>query len=139
MSRYTGYWWSPDEAYIAYTKVDESTVDIIPRFDIAADKVTVINQRYPRAGRPNAIVDLFVHDMGTNEAAQIDQAGPDTYLTRVHWLGAELQYQIINRDQNRITFKFASSADWSASTGYRKAPKAGSIFQMTFSLSGKAR
>ena len=123
MSRYTGYWWSPDEAYIAYTKVDESTVDIIPRFDIAADKVTVINQRYPRAGRPNAIVDLFVHDMGTNEAAQIDQAGPDTYLTRVHWLGAELQYQIINRDQNRITFKFASSADWSASTGYRQSAK----------------
>ena len=26
MDRYTGYWWSPDERYIAYTKVDESTV-----------------------------------------------------------------------------------------------------------------
>ncbi|MEL6416773.1 MAG: DPP IV N-terminal domain-containing protein, partial [Pseudomonadota bacterium] len=58
MDRYTGYWWSPDDRYLAYTKVDESTVDIIPRFDIAAEDVTVIDQRYPRAGRPNAIVDL---------------------------------------------------------------------------------
>ncbi|MEM7494234.1 MAG: DPP IV N-terminal domain-containing protein, partial [Pseudomonadota bacterium] len=51
MSRYTGYWWSPDDRYVAYTRVDESTVDIIPRFDIAAEEVTVIEQRYPRAGR----------------------------------------------------------------------------------------
>ncbi|MDX1292999.1 MAG: DPP IV N-terminal domain-containing protein, partial [Hyphomonas sp.] len=24
MSRYTGYWWSPDDKYVAYTRVDES-------------------------------------------------------------------------------------------------------------------
>ena len=71
MSRYTGYWWSPDDRYLAYTRVDESTVDIIPRFDIAADEVTVIKQRYPRAGRPNAIVDLFVRDMETGEAIEV--------------------------------------------------------------------
>ena len=108
MSRYTGYWWSPDEAYIAYTKVDESTVDIIPRFDIAATKVTVIDQRYPRAGRPNAIVDLFVAELGTDKATEIkwrrDDWGPatDQYLARVNWAGKSLTVQSVDRDQKTI-------------------------------------
>ena len=91
MSRYTGYWWSPDDRYLAYTRVDESTVDIVPRFDIAAEDVTVIEQRYPRAGRPNAIVDLFVRDLDSGEVTQIDWRredwGPatDQYLARVYF------------------------------------------------------
>lgn len=91
MDRYTGYWWSPDERFIAYTRVDESTVDIIPRFDIAAEDVTVINQRYPRAGRPNAVVDLYVKNLDTGEVTQIDWRrddwGPatDQYLGRVYF------------------------------------------------------
>ena len=120
MSRYTGYWWSPDERYVAYTKVDESTVDIVERFDIAADKVTVVDQRYPRAGRPNAVVDLFVRDMESGEASSVDQVGPDTYLVRVNWLASELQYQIVDRAQNTISFKMAAGPGWSASTGYRE-------------------
>lgn len=89
MSRYTGYWWGPDEQYIAFTRVDESTVDIIPRFDIAAEDVTVIEQRYPRAGRPNAVVDVYVTDLTTNRLTEIvwrrDDWGPatDQYLARV--------------------------------------------------------
>ncbi|MEL6724353.1 MAG: DPP IV N-terminal domain-containing protein, partial [Pseudomonadota bacterium] len=91
MDRYTGYWWSPDDRFIAYTKVDESTVDIIPRFDIAAEDVTVIDQRYPRAGRPNAIVDLFVRDLETGTVTEInwrrDDWGlaVDQYLARVYF------------------------------------------------------
>jgi dipeptidyl-peptidase-4 len=110
MSRYTGYWWSPDDQFMAYTKVDESTVDIIPRFDIAAEDVTVINQRYPRAGRPNAIVDLFVKDLSTGAVTEIewrrDDWGPavDQYLARVYFRrgrtgGENLFIGRINRDQ----------------------------------------
>jgi dipeptidyl-peptidase-4 len=112
MSRYTGYWWSPDDRYLAYTKVDESTVDIIPRFDIAADEVTVIEQRYPRAGRPNAIVDLFIRNMETGEVTEIDWRqedwGPatDQYLARVNWKKAEADMALIvssvDRDQKTI-------------------------------------
>ena len=110
MSRYTGYWWSPDDRFLAYTKVDESTVDMIPRFDIAAEDVTVINQRYPRAGRPNAIVDLFVRNLSTGEVTEInwrrDDWGPavDQYLARVYFRrgrtgGENLFIGRINRDQ----------------------------------------
>ncbi|MAP95931.1 MAG: S9 family peptidase [Ponticaulis sp.] len=118
MSRYTGYWWSPDESYVAYTKVDESTVDIIERFDIAADKTTVIDQRYPRAGRPNAIVDLFVRDMATGEATEVtwrrEDWGPatDQYLARVNWVGDTMVVQAVNRDQTLIRYLESAAPGW---------------------------
>lgn len=109
MHRFTGYWWSPDDRYVAYTRVDESTVDIIPRFDIEADKVSVIEQRYPRAGRPNAVVDLFVRDMATGETVESNWrrddwgAATDQYLARASWLdNTSLQLETVNRNQTRI-------------------------------------
>lgn len=114
MSRYTGYWWSQDGRYIAYTKVDESTVDIIPRFDIQAEDITVIEQRYPRAGRPNAIVDLFVRDIQSGAVSEIlwrnYDWGPETdqYLARVNWSPSEqfnmLTVQRVDRDQKTLEY-----------------------------------
>lgn len=114
MSRYTGYWWSPDSRYLAYTKVDESTVDIIPRFDIRAEDVAVIEQRYPRAGRPNAIVDLFVRDVIGDYVAQIpwhrEEWGSttDQYLARINWKIFDdavhfIIVKSVNRDQKTIS------------------------------------
>ncbi|MEM6946462.1 MAG: prolyl oligopeptidase family serine peptidase [Pseudomonadota bacterium] len=91
MDRYTGYWWSPDDRYLAYTRVDESGVDILSRYEIAGGETTVVEQRYPRAGRDNAVVDLFVRDMETGAVQAIAwrraQGGPasDQYLARVQW------------------------------------------------------
>jgi dipeptidyl-peptidase-4 len=128
MSRYTGYWWSGDDRYLAYTKVDESTVDIIPRFDIAAEDVTVINQRYPRAGRPNAIVDLFVRDMDTGEVTEInwrrDDWGPatDQYLTRVNWANNHVFVHRVDRKQKHIeevAFDMAASSNGAPQNAWR--------------------
>jgi dipeptidyl-peptidase-4 len=72
MDRSTGYWWSPDESRIAYARVDESTVDEIERFEINADDVRVVRQRYPAAGRPNAKIDLFVQDVASGIARAVE-------------------------------------------------------------------
>ncbi len=48
LDRDTGYWWSPNERYIALQRTDESTVDVIPRLDITGGGASVISQRYPR-------------------------------------------------------------------------------------------
>ena len=112
MSRYTGYWWSPDERHIAYTRVDESKVDIVERFDIAAEQTTVIDQRYPRAGRPNALVNLMVRNMKTGEVSNIYGVGPDTYLARVNWAGRSLWFQTVNRDQTEITYHRTDGKPW---------------------------
>lgn len=87
MGRNTGYWWSPDESYIAFTEVDESKVDIVQRFDINANGVTVIEQRYPRAGTTNATVRLAIQGLRDAKPFWTDLgAETDVYLARVNWL-----------------------------------------------------
>ncbi|MEE4208152.1 MAG: alpha/beta fold hydrolase [Parvularcula sp.] len=105
MSRYTGNWWSPDDSTIVYTRTDETGVDIIPRFDIAAGDVTIIEQRYPRAGRPNAVVDLFVRRLDKRRPVKVEWgASPDSYLARVHFAGPDrLFIETVNRDQTELT------------------------------------
>ncbi|MEM7767840.1 MAG: prolyl oligopeptidase family serine peptidase [Pseudomonadota bacterium] len=114
LDRYTGYWWSSDDRYLAYTRVDESGVDVVPRYEIAAGETTVIEQRYPRAGRPNAQVSLFVRDVETGETVEIgafggDGAGAPEYLARVNWHshGGEqaMIVQAVGRDQTSIRYE----------------------------------
>ena len=105
MDRDTGYWWSPDERYIALQRTDESTVDIIPRLDITGGGASVIEQRYPRAGRPNAMVDLYVHDRESGQRIQVDLGeNRDVYLARVNWSadGRTLYVQRQSRDQKTL-------------------------------------
>ncbi|PZN98037.1 MAG: peptidase S9 [Alphaproteobacteria bacterium] len=105
MNRDTGYWWSPTERHIALQRTDESTVDIVPRLDISGGGATVVEQRYPRAGRPNALVELHVRDMQTGAMVKVDLgANPDIYLARVNWSadGQTLYVQRQSRDQKRL-------------------------------------
>jgi dipeptidyl-peptidase-4 len=105
MDRDTGYWWSPDERYIALQRTDESTVDIVPRLDITGGGATVVEQRYPRAGRPNAVVELYVHDRQSGQRTKVDLgANTDIYLARVNWSadGRTLYVQRQSRDQKTL-------------------------------------
>lgn len=105
MDRDTGYWWSPDERYIAMTRVDESPVDIVPRFEITGGGATMVEQRYPRAGRPNAVVELYVRDLQGGGRVKVDLgANTDIYLARVNWSGdgKTLYVQRQSRDQKTL-------------------------------------
>ncbi|TFW11030.1 S9 family peptidase [Brevundimonas intermedia] len=105
MDRDTGYWWSPDERYIALTRVDESPVDIVPRFEITGAGATMVEQRYPRAGRPNAVVELYVRDLQGGGRVKVDLgSNTDIYLARVDWAGdgKTLYVQRQSRDQKTL-------------------------------------
>ncbi|MFA4949465.1 S9 family peptidase [Brevundimonas sp.] len=105
MDRDTGYWWSPDERYIALQRTDESAVDIVPRLDITGGGASVIEQRYPRAGRPNAVVELYVQDRQSGQRTKVDLGeNTDIYLARVNWSadGQTLYVQRQSRDQKRL-------------------------------------
>ncbi|MDB5457084.1 MAG: peptidase dipeptidylpeptidase domain protein, partial [Caulobacter sp.] len=105
MDRFTGYWWSPDERKIAFTRVDEAGVDIVPRADIGPGGATVVQQRYPRAGRPNAVVELFVQDLAGGKPVKMDLgSNPDIYLARADWSrdGKTLYVQRQSRDQKTL-------------------------------------
>ena len=70
LDRDTGYWWSPDDRYIAVARVDESPVAVVKRAAIGASGTELIEQRYPAAGTRNAIVDLYRHDPGRQIAGE---------------------------------------------------------------------
>jgi dipeptidyl-peptidase-4 len=105
LDRRTGYWWSPDDTRIALTHVDQSTVDIIDRPEINAAGATIVRQRYPRAGRPNARVELHIVDVATLARTRVDLgADSDIYVARVDWAknGRTLYVQRLSRDQRRL-------------------------------------
>jgi dipeptidyl-peptidase-4 len=113
MARETGYWWSPDDSRIALTHVDISGVDIVPRLDIGATGATVVDERYPRVGRPNARVDLYVESLAGGARVKIDLGpDPDIYLARVDWAkdGRTLFIQRESRDQRRLDLLAADPA-----------------------------
>ena len=113
LGRETGYWWSPDETRIALAHVDQSGVDVVERPDIGATGATIVRQRYPRVGRPNAKVDLYVADVATGARTKVD-LGPDAdiYLARVDWSkdGKTLYVQRLSRDQRRLDLLAANPA-----------------------------
>ncbi len=119
MNRNTGYWWSPDEQRIAFTRVDESPVAEIERFEIYADSVKVVKQRYPATGARNADVQLYVTRVGAGPAVRVDLgANPDIYLARVDWLpdSAAFAVQRQSRDQKTLTLLRADAASGATRT-----------------------
>jgi dipeptidyl-peptidase-4 len=112
MNRDTGYWWSPDERHIAYTRVDESPVAEVERFEIAADAVRTFRQRYPATGQANAEVRLAILALTTGEVAWAELGRQDHYLARVDWFpeGDRVLAQVQSRDQKRLDLVAFSTA-----------------------------
>jgi dipeptidyl-peptidase 4 len=105
MDRSTGYWWSPDERYVAVERFDEAPVGTVTRAAIGADGTKVFEQRYPAAGTPNVLVDLYVMRPDGTGSVKVDLgAERDIYLARVKWMpdGSALLVQRQNRDQTRL-------------------------------------
>ncbi len=105
MDRRTGFWWSPDDAYVAVERFDELRVKVFTRAAIGASGTTTYQQRYPAAGTPNAAVDLFVMRADGSARVKVDLGSdPDIYLARVNWTpdGRSLIVQRETRDQRRL-------------------------------------
>lgn len=105
MQRFTGAWWSPDGSRIAYTRVDESRVQLVPRVRIAPTAVSVVDERFPLTGAANAEVTLFVRRLDGGAPVKVD-LGPDSdiYLYNVAWSrdGGTLYALRQTRDQKRL-------------------------------------
>jgi dipeptidyl-peptidase-4 len=105
MDRTKGAWWSPDDKRIAVARVDESGVAIVSRAAIGADGTKVYDQRYPRAGAANAVVDLYVMNVDGSGQVKVDLGtNADIYLARVNWAadGKTLFVQRESRDQKAL-------------------------------------
>ena len=105
MDQSHGYWWAPDDSAIAYKRFDESAVPLVRRFEVYADRVDVVEQRYPAAGDPNVTVRLGLvsPDGGATRWVNLG-SDPDIYLPRVDWLpsAAAVAFQRLTRNQKQL-------------------------------------
>ena len=118
MDRDTGYWWSPDDRFIAFTQVDESSVELATRYQIFDDTFRLTNERYPFTGEPNVKIKLGVIEVSSGKIRWIDLGeNPDIYLARVNWSpSGRLLVQRQSRDQKTLDLMEANPTDGSTRT-----------------------
>ena len=105
MNRHTGYWWAPDDAAIAFARIDETPVSVQKRYEVYPDRTEVVEQRYPAAGDHNVRVQLGVIAPKTGARPQWIDLGTDKdiYLARVDWRDPQrLTFQRQSRDQKKL-------------------------------------
>ena len=105
MDRSTGYWWARDDSRIAVERFDEAPVGVVTRAAIGAEGTNIYQQRYPKAGTPNALVELYVMRPDGSAKVKVDLGQEtDIYLARVDWSrdGKTLYVQRQNRDQTLL-------------------------------------
>lgn len=105
MDRHTGYWWAPDDSAIAFARIDETPVPVQKRYEMYADRVEMIEQRYPAAGDHNVLVKLGVIAPKQDAAPTWVDLGKeqDIYLARVDWRDPQhLSFQRQSRNQRAL-------------------------------------
>ncbi|TMW63537.1 hypothetical protein Poli38472_002478 [Pythium oligandrum] len=116
LSRFRGFWWSPDGTHIAFEEIDES---LVPEFRIMhsghpeVGPASQEDHRYPFAGGVNPLRRLGVVPVRHSEGelmptpVWMDFANDETdfYISRVNWLpDRSLGVQRLNRLQDDATF-----------------------------------
>ncbi|MBU1245135.1 DPP IV N-terminal domain-containing protein [Myxococcota bacterium] len=102
MDRNDGAWWSPDSATLAFTEVDEGGVMIRERPDLGEKSASIVAQRYPSAGTPNAVVKLHYYHSPT-KSVRSWQLGAYEYLARLYWQDAKHALVAVeNRAQSHL-------------------------------------
>ena len=117
LDRTRGYWWSPDSRSIAFQRTDTRGMDTIYVADARNPERAPVPFKYPRAGRPNAKVQLGVVKTHVSGDALADlerahlMAAPQwltwsaayEYLVSVQWTAnAPLTAVVIDRDQQDV-------------------------------------
>ena len=107
----TAMWWSPDSHKIAYYRFDEKQViDFYLQMNQTQVQDALDVEAYPKPGKPNPIVDLFVYDVAAKKSTRIDirdgkpfeNAVLGYYVYNVAWSpdGREILVNRTNRRQN---------------------------------------
>ncbi|HSP81110.1 MAG TPA: DPP IV N-terminal domain-containing protein [Myxococcaceae bacterium] len=86
MSRYSGWWWSPDAKHLAYTEVDTSGVEKLSIVDVMHPERGAETYSYPRPGKANAKVRLGIIPVTGGKTTWVAwDAARYPYLATVVW------------------------------------------------------
>lgn len=131
LNQNTAMWWSPDGQRLAYYRMDETEVpDYLLQLDQTRLYSTIYTEAYPKAGYPNPVVEIFVHDLATGRTTKLDiRSGQPMrdevvghYVYGVEWSpdGTELLINRTNRWQNVMELAACAPADGACRTVVRE-------------------
>lgn len=104
MSRFSGFWWSPDSAALAFEEADNRPVETFHLFDLAHPEREARPTPYPRPGKPNALVRLGIVSLQGGSPVWVKwDALKLPYLVSVLWRdSAPLTLVVSDRLQRRV-------------------------------------
>jgi len=120
------FFWSPDGAYIAFYKSDESNVkeywidtygDLYPEH---------YKYKYPKAGEDNSIVSIHTYNLSTQKTETMDVGKEtDMYIPRIKWTKQSDQLAILwmNRLQNHLKILIANPENGASHQIYNEENK----------------
>ncbi len=113
MNRFAGYWWSPDGLAIAYQRTDNTPLERFTIADASHPETAANIFPYPRAGKNNAEVRLFVVSIDAKKRTEISwDRAQYPYLGRVLWQkNAPLSLLVQARNQQSQLFLSADPSD----------------------------
>ncbi|MBX3008287.1 MAG: S9 family peptidase [Melioribacteraceae bacterium] len=103
-----GIFWSPNENYVAFYRMDESMVTDYPLVEIQPTPAKLKNIKYPMAGQMSHHVTVGIYDLKNNKTVWLNTGEPkEQYLTNISWSPDEKYIFIahLNRDQNHMELK----------------------------------
>ncbi len=106
MSRHTGFWWAPDGQWIAYQSTDHTKMERFTLADASKPEKAPLIFPYPRPGKTNADVRLFVASTHGHKKKEIRWNKTQyPYLARVRWQpNAPLSLLVQSREQQDQAF-----------------------------------
>ncbi|ETV95303.1 hypothetical protein H310_11203 [Aphanomyces invadans] len=109
LSRFRGFWWSPDSSRIAFEEIDDTH---IPEFRIMHSGSAELGEnaqedhRYPFAGEANPRRRLAVQNVNLTQRETpvfVNFTEEDFYISRVHWfVDGTLGIETLNRLQTEV-------------------------------------
>ena len=112
MSRYQGFWWSPDSDILLIQRSELSQLETFFVHDAAEPAAVPGEFRYPRPGHENARVTLHAFSLHETKSVEIKwPQEPFPYLAKVVWQKqAPLSFVVQARDQKKQQFRRADVA-----------------------------
>jgi dipeptidyl-peptidase-4 len=104
MYRYAGYWWSPDNKFIAYEEADHEGVEQWFVADSAKPDQPPLPQYYPRPGKKNVAVRLGIIPVMGGDTVWVEwDVKKYEYLASVRWdRHGPLTIQVVDRLQQNL-------------------------------------
>jgi dipeptidyl-peptidase 4 len=105
----TAIWWSPDSTKVGFYRFDESQVkDYYLQTDQTHVQDSVDVEAYPKAGAPNPMADVLVHDVASGHTMKIDVRDGKPfddgvlgyYVSNIRWL-PDSRELLLNRSNRR--------------------------------------